>query len=107
MKRIALMAMTALIALAATVVPASAITVKSIQKYTAKVTPNKGGTKKKPRPIKLVANPYFDDISADLNDGVQFATVNANVQATDNDRSFFIFRLLSGIYGSPAMQTSP
>ena len=79
MKRIALMAMTALIALMATAVPASAIIVKSQQKFTAKVTPAKAGTKSKPRPVSLTANPFFDDISADLNDQVQFATVNANV----------------------------
>jgi hypothetical protein len=79
MKRIALMAMTALIALAATAVPASAIIVKSQQKFTASVSPNKAGTKAKPRAVSLTANPYFDSIDPDLNDQVQFATVNANV----------------------------
>lgn len=79
MKRIALTAMAALIALAVAVSPASAETVMSIQKFTAKVSPSKAGTKKKPRAISLTANPYFDDISPDLGREVQFATVNANV----------------------------
>lgn len=79
MKRIALTAMAALIALAVAVSPASAETVMSIQKFTAKVSPSKAGTKKKPRAVSLTANPYFDDISPDLGREVQFATVNANV----------------------------
>ena len=81
MKRIALTAMAALIALAVAVSPASAQTetVMSVQKFTAKVSPSKAGTKKKPRAISLTANPYFDDISPDLGREVQFATVNANV----------------------------
>ena len=79
MKRIALTAMAALIALAVAVSPATAETVQSVQKFEAKVSPTKAGTKKKPTPVSLFANPYFDDISPDLGREVQFATVNANV----------------------------
>ena len=79
MKRIALTAMAALIALAVAVSPATAETVQSVQKFTAKVSPSKAGTKKKPKAVSLQANPYFDDIAPDLGREVQFATVNANV----------------------------
>jgi hypothetical protein len=79
MKRIALTAMAALIALAVAVSPATAETVQSVQKFTASVSPSKAGTKKKPRPVSLKANPFFEDISPDLSREVQFATVNANV----------------------------
>ena len=79
MKRIALTAMAALIALAVAVSPATAETVQSVQKFTAKVSPSKAGTKKKPQAVSLSANPYFDDIAPDLGREVQFATVNANV----------------------------
>ncbi len=79
MKRIALTAMAALIALAVAVSPATAETVMSVQKFEAKVSPTKAGTKKKPTPVSLFANPYFDDIAPDLGREVQFATVNANV----------------------------
>lgn len=79
MKRIALTAMAALIALAVAVAPASAETVVSVQKFAAKVTPNKAGTPKKPQPIALSANPFFETNAPDLDRQVQFATVNANV----------------------------
>ncbi len=77
MKRIALTAMSALIALAVAASPAAAI--QSVQKFSAKVSPSKAGTKKKPRAVSLSANPYFDTNAPDLDNEVQFATVNANV----------------------------
>ena len=77
MKRIALIAMAALIALAVAASPASAIL--SQQKFSASVKPNKAGTKAKPQAVSLSANPYFDTNAPDLDNQVQFATVNANV----------------------------
>ena len=77
MKRIALIAVAALIALAVAASPASAIL--SVQKFSAVVKPSKAGTKKKPQPVSLSANPYFDTNAPDLDHQVQFATVNANV----------------------------
>jgi hypothetical protein len=77
MKRIALIAVAALIALAVAASPASAI--QSVQKFSAKVTPSKAGTKAKPRAVAFNANPSFDTIAPDLDQEVQFATVNANV----------------------------
>ena len=77
MKRIALIAVAALIALAVAASPASAIL--SQQKFAASVKPNKAGTKKKPVAVSLSANPYFDTNAPDLDNQVQFATVNANV----------------------------
>jgi hypothetical protein len=77
MKRIALIAVAALIALAVAASPASAI--QSVQKFSAVVKPAKAGTKKKPQPVSLSANPYFDTNAPDLDNQVQFATVNANV----------------------------
>ena len=77
MKRIALIAVAALIALAVAASPASAIL--SVQKFSAVVKPAKAGTKKKPQPVSLSANPYFDTNAPDLDNQVQFATVNANV----------------------------
>ncbi len=77
MKRIALTAMAALIVLAVAASPASAIL--SVQKFSAKVSPSKAGTKKKPKAVSLQANPYFDTNAPDLDQQVQFATVNANV----------------------------
>lgn len=77
MKRIALIAVAALIALAVAASPASAIL--SVQKFSAVVKPSKAGTKKKPQAVSLSANPYFDTNAPDLDNQVQFATVNANV----------------------------
>ena len=77
MKRIALIAMAALIALAVAAAPASAIL--SVQKFAAKVSPSKAGTKKKPKAVSLSANPFFDTNAPDLDNEVQFATVNATV----------------------------
>ena len=64
MKRIALIAVAALIALAVAASPASAI--QSVQKFSAKVKPSKAGTKKKPQAVSLSANPYFDTNAPDL-----------------------------------------
>ena len=77
MKRIALTGMAALIALAVAASPASAIL--SVQKFAVKVTPSKAGTPKKPQAVSVSANPYFDTNAPDLDNQVQFATVNANV----------------------------
>ena len=108
MKRIALTSMAALIALAVAVSPATAETVQSVQKFEAKVTPTKAGTKKKPTPVSLFANPYFDDISPDLGREVQFATVNANVFFPQGRRlQRQVLPLLLGHDGLPGREAVP
>ncbi len=57
----------------------SAFAIQSVQKFSAKVSPSRAGTTSKPQAISLSANPYFDTNAPDLDNQVQFATVNANV----------------------------
>ena len=76
MRRIALV-FTALAATLVVAAPASAI--QSIQKADVKVTPNVAGTKAKPQAVSISVRAYFDSISADLDQQVQFATVRGDV----------------------------
>ncbi|HMS61191.1 MAG TPA: hypothetical protein PKD63_02850, partial [Solirubrobacteraceae bacterium] len=76
MRRIALV-FTALAATLIVAAPASAI--QSIQKAEVKVTPNVAGTKAKPQAVSISVRAYFDSISADLDQQVQFATVRGDV----------------------------
>ncbi len=53
--------------------------INSIQKVSATVKPNVAGTKANPQPISLTVRAFFDDIGPDLNNEVQFATVNGKI----------------------------
>ncbi len=74
----ALLALAA-VALAMLVVSPSAFAIQSVQKFSAKVSPSRAGTKSKPQAVSISANPYFDTIAPDLDRQVQFATVNATL----------------------------
>lgn len=76
MRRITLF-MAALAGMAVMASPAHAI--QSIQKATAKVTPNVSGTKANPQGVALTVTASFDSIAPDLDQQVQFATVNGKV----------------------------
>ncbi len=70
----------ALLAIAALLLSAGpAYAIQSVQKFSAKVSPSRAGTKSKPQAVSISANPYFDSIAPDLDRQVQFATVNATV----------------------------
>lgn len=82
MPRILLVTVTAV--LAALVLPASALAVQSVQKFTASASPSRAGTTAKPQAVALKIRAYFDDIAPDLDRQVQFATVNAKVYLSRN-----------------------
>lgn len=62
-----------------TVLAPSASAIESVQRASATVVPNVAGTKANPQPISLTLRAWFDDISADLDRQVQFATVNGRI----------------------------
>ena len=59
-----------------------AFAIQSVQKASAKVSPNIAGTKANPRAVSLTVRAYFDSIAPDLDQQVQFATVNGQVWFT-------------------------
>lgn len=69
----------ALAALAAAAVPSPASAIQSVQKASATVRPSVAGTPTRPRAVSLTVRGYFDDISADLDRQVQFATVHGDI----------------------------
>ena len=79
MRRIMIFAVT-VAALAVCAAPASAI--QSVQKASATVKPNVAGTKSNPQAVSLTVRSFFDTIAPDLDQQVQFATVNGQVWFT-------------------------
>ena len=77
MRRTLLLLMSVVAAVLVVAAPASAI--QSIQKADVKVTPNVAGTKAKPQGVGISVHAYFDSISADLDQQVQFATTHGDV----------------------------
>ena len=77
MRRTLLLLMSVVAAVLVVAAPASAI--QSIQKADVKVTPNVAGTKAKPQGVSISVHAYFDSISADLDQQVQFATTHGDV----------------------------
>jgi len=77
MRRTLLLLMLVVAAVLVVAAPASAI--QSIQKADVKVTPNVAGTKAKPQGVSIAVHAYFDSISADLDQQVQFATTHGDV----------------------------
>lgn len=80
MRRIALIL--AVVATSAAVpASASAALVTAIQKAGATVSPNKAGTKKKPKPVKLTLTSSFDasEVTRQINEGNQFAMTNGTI----------------------------
>jgi hypothetical protein len=61
------------------VIAHAAPAIQSIQRASATVTPNVAGTPSRPRPVALGVRAWFDNIAADLDQQVQFATVNGKV----------------------------
>lgn len=72
--------------------PAPVQAIQSVQRAAATVTPRVAGTPSRPRAVTLSVRAYFDDISADLDQSVQFATVNGKIflpkEGITNNRLF-------------------
>lgn len=75
---------------AAATAPAHAI--QSVQRASATVVPNVAGTPAAPRAVALTVRGWFDDLGADLDRQVQFATVHGDIlfprEGLTNNRLF-------------------
>ncbi len=74
----------AITAIAALAVTTPALAIQSEQQFKASASPHRAGTTARPEAVALKVRAYFDDISPDLDRGVQFATANAKLYISRN-----------------------